>query len=223
MCGLAPVKAAFKRVWETSNLIVSMNAVIVWRQWSLDETCQPQTKVLCINQNPFSNPGLDCVQVMLPMVSVTESSGGLEVVPRRHRKYAKAAYLSRYPYMAHHGDWCPLEATDPMQSDGALLHAFGGDLVLWDLHNVHDGLVSTVVTTATVSHPELAWISITVAMTPRALAGNKVQQLRRHGFAAGELFNHCPHEAATSLGIIKHKLLWACARINLSEAQKALP
>ena len=116
-----------------------------------------------------------------------------------------------------------LDEDDPLQSQTVLLQAGAGDLILWDSRTVHGGLVGS-------GHPpphqagpvELARLSVTVAMTPRCLASAEVQRLRREGFAAGESFNHCPHEAGSSPGTIKRKLPRACPRPELDEWQQAL-
>lgn len=98
--GIPGVKAAFEQVWEDSDLIVSMDAVIAWRPWWHEEAWRPRTEGLHLDQNPFSKPGLDCVQGMMPLIDVTEATGGLEVVPGSHLEEAKAAYRERYPGMA---------------------------------------------------------------------------------------------------------------------------
>ena len=220
--GLPGVKAAFERVWATRDLLVSMDSVIAWRPWQLDESWRPQTEGLHIDQNPFTKPNFECVQGMVPLIDVTERSGGLQVVPKSHFEDERAIFRERYHWG---GDWCPLDSDDPMQARGVLLLATAGDLILWDSRTVHGGLVGTGCAGDDgdrVEETELARLSVTVAMTPRERASKKVQTLRRAGFAAGESFNHCPHEAGTSSGTIKRKLPRACSRVELSELQQAL-
>jgi hypothetical protein len=50
---------------------------------------------------------------------------------------------------------------------------------------------------------QLARMTCTVAMTPRAWASAEVQRARRDGFYQGQCFNHCPHEAGTSSGTLR--------------------
>ncbi len=86
----------------------------------LEETWRPVTEGLHVDQNPFSKPGLDCVQVffvfftyfslsspfnirfvrgvlqgMLPLYDVTHETGGLEVCPRSHLPEATEAFRAR--------------------------------------------------------------------------------------------------------------------------------
>lgn len=217
--GLPNVRKVYERVWGTDDLIVSMDAILAWRPWHQNKTWQPHTEGLHLDQNPFSKPHLDCVQGMLPLLDVTEGTGGLQVVPRSHLDAAKEEYKLRYPECAGSGDWCPLGHDDPMQAGGILLQASAGDLVLWDSRTVHGGLVGTG---SGLVCDELARLSVTVAMTPRELANEQVQRLRREGFQAKESFNHCPHEAGTSSGTIKRKLPRTCVRLELNDVQQAL-
>ena len=216
--GLPGVKAAFERVWARADLLVSMDAVLAWRPWRLEPSWKPRTEGLHIDQNPLLKPQLECVQGMMPLMDVTERSGGLQVVPRSHSEEARVELRGRYAGWGW--DWCPLHCDDPMTARAVLLLASAGDLILWDSRTVHGGVVGT--DGGDGAQKELARLSVTVAMTPRERASEQVQSLRRAGFAAGESFNHCPHEAGTSSGTIKRRLPRACARVELSEAQRAL-
>ena len=204
-----------------------MDAVILWRPWSADGAGDgapagwpaPRTEGLHIDQNPFSKPGLDCVQGMMPLLPVTASTGGLAVVPGSHTDEAKAVFKQRYARMEHQGDWCPLDSGDPIERDSVLLLADAGDLILWDSRTVHGGVVGTGQPSP---FTEMARMSVTVAMTPAALASDAVRQRRREGFAAGRSFNHCPHEAGTSSGTIKASRKAGYGAFELSPEQLAL-
>jgi ectoine hydroxylase-related dioxygenase (phytanoyl-CoA dioxygenase family) len=181
-------------VWSTTDLLVSMDAVIAWRPWRLDESWRPQTEGLHMDQNPFTKPKLECVQGMMPLIDVTAHSGGLQVVPRSHSEEVQARL--RESYSGWGGDWCPLRNDDTMTARAVLLLASAGDLILWDSRTVHGGMVGTDATTSgamdesgnsgrTQQETQLVRLSVTVAMTPRARASEQVQSLRRAGFAWG--------------------------------------
>eukprot|EP00040_Diaphanoeca_grandis_P039308 m.258732 g.258732 ORF g.258732 m.258732 type:complete len:312 (-) comp36976_c0_seq1:230-1165(-) len=221
--GIPKVKEVFTKIWNTGDLIVSMDAVILWKPYFAvgDErkSWRPYTEGLHLDQNPFSKPHLDCVQGMMPLIAVTTESGGLQVVPGSHTNAAKTAFKLQNKHMKGQGDWCPLKRNDPMYSDAKLLLADEGDLILWDSRTVHGGVVGTGVPPP---QSELARISVTVAMTPRSKANEHICARRRAGFSRGESFNHCPHEGGTSSGTIHARRKPGYHDFKLNDAQNAL-
>jgi hypothetical protein len=112
--GLPRMRDVFSRIWNTPDLITSMDAVIIWRPWTEGAKVEawrpkfasagelpdepavepavstfstfppPRTEGLHLDQNPFLKPHLDCIQGMVPLYPVTRDVGGLEVVPFSH-------------------------------------------------------------------------------------------------------------------------------------------
>ena len=165
--GLPRVQNAFRRFWGVNDVITSMDACIIWRPWyagakalpwrprssttpsSTPTTTPsgfppPQSEGLHLDQNPFSKPQLDCVQGMVPLLPVTPTYGGLQVVPRSHTADGRAALLEKHPELeerwAGAGDWCPLPPSGRSKK-ALLLEAEPGDLILWDSRVVHGGRV----------------------------------------------------------------------------------
>lgn len=208
--GLTCVKQAFGFIWGTmerpeEDLLVSMDVVLLWRPWWINSTWLPETEGFHLDENPFKpprtkgpHPNLDCVQGMVPLLPVTQETGGLQVVPFSHEGEKKIALRARYPqWQKQKGDWCVLPRSDPIQDEGGLLLLAGpGDLILWDSRTVHGGRVG-VAPAGSVPHcaeaVELARMSVAVAMTPRALANSEVEKMRREGFLCGKPFTHRPH------------------------------
>lgn len=60
--GLPTVKRCFSLLWETEDLLVSMDSPIIWRPWWLKGQWKPVTEGLHLDQNPFKKPHRDCVQ-----------------------------------------------------------------------------------------------------------------------------------------------------------------
>lgn len=198
---LRKIKACFAAIWDTDDLLVSMDAVLVWRPWwvgngKAQRISRPVTEGLHLDQNPFDKPYFDCVQGMVPLLPVTKQSGGLEVVPLSHLERAKVLTKRQNSRWKGQGDWCVLDETDPMQHCTELLLAEAGDLILWDSRTVHGGRVGAGSGEVT----DLARLSCTVAMSPRTMASAEVQRKRIEGQARGDAFNHCPHEAGSSSG-----------------------
>eukprot|EP00931_Biecheleriopsis_adriatica_P018343 TRINITY_DN1288_c1_g1_i1.p1 TRINITY_DN1288_c1_g1~~TRINITY_DN1288_c1_g1_i1.p1 ORF type:complete len:325 (+),score=56.86 TRINITY_DN1288_c1_g1_i1:65-1039(+) len=196
--GWPGVKQAFARLWDTENLIVSMDCALIWRPWWLKSKWRPITEGLHLDQNPWGKPDLECYQGMVPLLAVTDASGGLQVVPDSHLDEAKAEFKLSHPHLRRCGDWCMCD-DDDLNQKALLLHAEPGDLILWDGRTVHGGRVGT----GLCNKVDLARMSVTVSMTPRAWASDHVLQQRQEGFRKGENFNHVPHEAGTSSGTVR--------------------
>ena len=149
--GIPKVKEAFTKIWDTEDLIVSMDAIISWRLWKgydpsiSNQTLppRPRSEGLHLDQNPFDKPYLDCVQGMIPLLPVNTETGGLQVVPSSHLDENKNIFKNRYPSMKGKGDWCLLSSDDHLYKDAVLLLAEPGDLILWDSRTVHGGRVGT--------------------------------------------------------------------------------
>lgn len=215
--GWPGVKQAFARIWDTEDLIVSMDCVLVWRPWWLQSEWKPQTEGLHLDQNPFNKPALECIQGMVPLLPVTECSGGLQVVPDSHSDEAKKEFKRTHKYLVDRGDWCRCD-DDDLREQAILLNAEPGDLILWDGRTVHGGLVGP----GNGSPAELARLAVTVSMTPRSWASDAVLQRRREGFRKGENFNHVPHEAGTSSGMVRAPVRRGFRPPSLTDEQLAL-
>mmetsp|Transcript_115108 Transcript_115108/g.358476 ORF Transcript_115108/g.358476 Transcript_115108/m.358476 type:complete len:332 (+) Transcript_115108:52-1047(+) len=216
--GWPSVKRAFASIWEADDLIVSMDCVLLWRPWWVDSDWKPSTEGLHLDQNPFSKVGLECVQGMVPLLPVTGASGGLQVVPGSHLDAAKDEFRRKHPHMRASGDWCPCDEEE-LNQKAMLLRAAPGDLILWDARTVHGGLIGTGHCDV---NTELARLSVTVSMTPRAWANHYVLQRRQKGFRKGESFNHVPHETGTSNGTVRAPVRRGFQPPTLTDAQLAL-
>mmetsp|Transcript_3006 Transcript_3006/g.6465 ORF Transcript_3006/g.6465 Transcript_3006/m.6465 type:complete len:337 (-) Transcript_3006:47-1057(-) len=219
--GCEGVQRAFAAIWDvrSEDLITSMDAVLVWTPWwrkpdneriglnaEYGGWARPSTEGLHLDQNPFDKPDLDCIQGMVPLLPVTPEVGGLEVVPFSHTPDAKERLKKDFPVLQRLGDWCPIGSRGSHTAGAFLIEANPGDLILWDARTIHGGRVGPGLPWGNDSSftppTQLARISVTVSMTPRSKASEKVQKRRRKGFQAGRAFNHCPHEAGTSSGTI---------------------
>jgi len=149
--GIKQVKEVFAKIWEKDDLIVSMDAILAWKKWKGYDTLVndsefpdiPRKGKLHLDQNPFDKPYFDCMQGMMPLLPVTEETGGLQVVPMSHLDENKIEFKKRYPSMKGIGDWCPLDTDDPLYQDALLIKASPGDLILWDSRTIHGGKVGT--------------------------------------------------------------------------------
>merc|ERR1711957_1087383 len=211
------------------------------KQAQRDQPKERKTEGLHIDQNPLVKPVRECVQGMLPLLPVTPASGGLEVVPGSHMKAFRTRLAVIHPDLADldlDEDFCLLREYGPcpeaefyseLEQHAVLLSAEPGDLILWDSRTVHGGRVPDAEASVREDElspsgcvEELARMSCTIAMTPRAFAMPRVIEAIRHGkvtslvvpgvldekdrcvllarragFEAGEAFNHCPHQESS--------------------------
>lgn len=193
---LESVRHVFSSIWGTDELLVSMDSVLLWLPWWINKEWEPVSEGLHLDQNPFFKREKCCVQAMVPLLNVTEQSGGLEVVPFSHRERETEQFrVAHQQYSRSPSDFCVLRDKDKLSSPPVLLKAMAGDLILWDsrlLHGGRVGLGNSVAADA--AAPELARISVPVCMTPRAFASASVQQRRRKRFQTGNTYTHWPHE-----------------------------
>jgi hypothetical protein len=147
---------------------------------------------------------------MVPLLDVSEASGGLEVIPNSHTPIATKMFKEDHPQYDRGefaSDWCPLRRRRPEYPAPILLMAKAGDLILWDSRTLHGGRVGNARATSknegqeTVSANsgrnivDLARLAVTVCMTPKSLASQGILAARRNAYKKGCTFTHWPHEA----------------------------
>jgi len=191
------VKSTFAHLWDTDDLLVSMDTFILWRPWWHNEEWTPTVERLHCDQNPVRKPGFHCVQGMIPLLPVTKRSGGLQVVPDTNTDEAQE-YLKNNYRISPVLDWCQLRENDKYIGTGMLLEVDPGDLILWDSRTIHGGLVGTGEKHAEdlLDNPELARLSLTVCMAPTSKATPQVLKQRRMAVENGWGLTHWPYEFA---------------------------
>mmetsp|Transcript_5629 Transcript_5629/g.6991 ORF Transcript_5629/g.6991 Transcript_5629/m.6991 type:complete len:376 (-) Transcript_5629:127-1254(-) len=142
--GLESIRNIFSQIWKTDELLVSMDSVILWLPWWKNKNWIPHSEGLHIDQNPFRKPDRCCVQGMVPLLDVTDITGGLEVIPFSHLSDAQNRFKLLHPYLERNfSDWCVVRNHDNKNAKPILLKAKAGDLILWDSRLIHGGKVGT--------------------------------------------------------------------------------
>ena len=217
--GNPDIKQVFAHIWQTDELLVSMDAMIMWKPWWQNPDWLPKTEGLHLDQNPFNKPDLCCVQGMLVLEDILQEVGGLQVVPQSHLPEAKARLMRKRPVLKHAGDWCVLGDPSPSQPQPRLVMAKAGDLILWDSRTVHGGVVGAGLA-ADSEAQRLPRLAVPVCMTPRAWATQEALEERLQAFDEGSVLSHWPHETAGTGG---HKVGSIVFRpIELTSEQRAL-
>lgn len=190
---LPSVKQAFAKIWDTENLVVSMDLMIGWRPWWVKGVNieKPRVERIHVDQNPVSKKGFRCVQGMLVLRDVTLETGGLQVVPRTNTDEVQAELAERYPNPMH--DFVQLRLKDPyiLNNAGRLLLAKAGDFILWDSRTIHGGFVGTGSKSRT-DEPRLARLAQTICMVPAKTCKKKTRKHRWNMFNKGRATTHWP-------------------------------
>lgn len=208
------VKDAFAKIWTAHNIslpkespmIASMDSVICWRPWWFCdfEDWEPKVEGLHCDQNPIDKEGFWCVQGMVPLYDVTETSGGLQVVPKSHSLKVQEM-LRPWSIPPHNiGDYIllPSSKTEPSQDlklshtlskEARLVKAEAGDLILWDSRLIHGGLVGKgkpIVGSEPNKSYDLLRLAVPICLMPRKGTPESVLSDRKEAFAKKYTMNH---------------------------------
>lgn len=190
------IRRAFEQIWETRDLITSMDAFICWRPWNKvrepkDGFQEPCVEGFHVDQSPKKR-GFHCVQGMIVLNEVTDESGGLRVIRGTHTDRVQDYIEKKYKA---YGDWCELRNEDPLVkfSDWELLKAQPGDLILWDSRLIHSGYVGTGYDDRS-QVKDLARLCMAVCMVPRDMVSPEVLEQRRKFFERGKATTHWPNK-----------------------------
>jgi len=196
--GLPPVRKIFERIYETEELLTSMDTFIMWRPWWLSpdgEDWGPNVERLHCDQNPVYRPGFHCVQGMIPLLPVNQITGGLQIVPDTNTDEGQDYLKTNYPGTRSGNDWCQLRPTDKYIGTGVFLEADPGDMILWDSRTIHGGKVGDGYKPGNAPPiPDLARLSLTVCMAPKSKASANVLERRRQAVIKGLTLTHWPYE-----------------------------
>ena len=188
------VKEAFEQVWNTSNLVTSMDTAIAWAPWTKSEY-PLRTEGLHLDQ---THSAFDTVQGMVVLYDVTKDTGGLEVVPGSHLKFDEISdkVPANWKKAYWDGNWGPLPPNVFPSGSGKLVEAKAGDLILWDSRTIHGGIRGE----GGGDPDELARLAVTVCMQPRRYLTSAIAKLRKEGFKKGWGFNHHPTDPVFTAG-----------------------
>lgn len=113
------VIGTFASLYETDELITSMDTWLVYRPWWNQDKAKedvegwkPHSEGIHSDQSPFYKRGFKCVQGMIPLIDVREHAGGLEVFPQTNTETAQEYLRVNYPYKDTPTDWLVLEHND---------------------------------------------------------------------------------------------------------------
>eukprot|EP00929_Paragymnodinium_shiwhaense_P092893 TRINITY_DN52927_c0_g1_i1.p1 TRINITY_DN52927_c0_g1~~TRINITY_DN52927_c0_g1_i1.p1 ORF type:complete len:411 (-),score=77.51 TRINITY_DN52927_c0_g1_i1:608-1840(-) len=142
---LPAVQAAFAAIWNTDDLLSSMDGLIIWRPWQSKpagvlEEWKTRGSWLHADQNPRKWPDRLAVQGLVALTAANpEETGGFVCVPGSHRPESLQKLIERYggDRLRKRGDFIPISEDDPLVEQTVALPVQPGDLVLFDSRLVH--------------------------------------------------------------------------------------
>ncbi|CAJ1942452.1 unnamed protein product [Cylindrotheca closterium] len=146
------VRKVFECLHGTSNLISSMDGVVLWHEK------QPRTDAgwFHLDQNPVSKPGKCGIQGLVNLLPVSEASGGNVMVAKSHKKFphhycsdrrsndsekhfCSDFYEQRLKELGSE-DWMEIDPNDEiiLQNEAIVTCLLKpGDMIIWDSRTVH--------------------------------------------------------------------------------------
>ena len=137
------IKDSFAAVWDDDDLLVSFDGVSLWRPrgrnpaWRTNQA----SSWFHIDQHPIGRPGFHCVQGLVNLLPMSESTGGNVVIPGSHRLFESLPerYEARMAKLPTSIDHFRFPNEDPLLGDPTpiMCHLEPGDLFLWDSRTIH--------------------------------------------------------------------------------------
>mmetsp|Transcript_27044 Transcript_27044/g.53241 ORF Transcript_27044/g.53241 Transcript_27044/m.53241 type:complete len:411 (+) Transcript_27044:66-1298(+) len=138
---LPGVRQSFEAVWEDDDLLVSFDAGNVFRPWKREKAWMTNGGWWHVDQNALRGPhrqGRVCVQGLVTYYDATVETGGLTVIPKSHLHHDEVC--AQAPAAKMKVDFVQLEPPHHavmQETDGILVCAKAGDLILWDSRTIH--------------------------------------------------------------------------------------
>lgn len=130
------IKRIYSQIWNTNELLVSLEGCGVFRNWYHDRNWKTSTGWYHVDQNPRLKPDLCSYQGFISLTAQNETTGGLIVFPRTHLRFKELVDVARRPK-----DFIPIPSMhsilDRGTAIGKLVQCQPGDYVIWDGRLVH--------------------------------------------------------------------------------------
>ena len=210
---LPPVKRAFELIWSTDQLLVSFDAMNIFRPPGSGETAdaiRTLSNWWHVDQGRLKR-GRHAIQGFVSLTDATTATGGLCVMPGSHVYHDELLSYTA----AHDKDYLQVPSPDinPLCRNPRFVTCHAGDLVLWDSRTVHCNTPALINGLAKGSPPaspvqrDLLRAVVYVCMTPASKASLEVLTHRRLAFAARQGTNHWPHEFDSSDGEMLERIV----------------
>jgi len=200
--GIPKMKEIFSTIWETDDLVVSMDAAGVTRPLEYNPDFVTRGGWFHFDQNGYQRKGRHCVQGLLNFLPSGPKDGGLTLVPRTNNlfdtlfatkdnlcdkfgsDFVKLTKPGLVPEIWNNPEYYPIKlCLDP------------GDFAMWDSRTAHCNHPASP--QAKLPKPEIRRLVSYICMTPLSHAKKNRKELideRLRAFRDGLTTSHWPHE-----------------------------
>jgi hypothetical protein len=191
---LPKVREAFRRIWNTNDLIVSYDGANVFRPWH-----HGFKKTVCgwwhVDQGR-AKQGRHAVQGFVSLYDANGGTGGLTVVPQSHLRHSEVVEDQQTP----ESDYCAVQGYSSVLQElpRRLVCCQSGDLVLWDSRTVHANAPAPEAPSAPADR--LLRAVGYICMTPKIFAPEDVRKQRRTAYEYRISTSHWPHKMDVGVG-----------------------
>ena len=189
---------AFSTLWQNKDLLTSFDGACVMRPWTHDASWKTQRAWFHVDQNPAVYPEFDCIQGLVNLLPMTQSSGANLLIPESHNHFA--TYSTRYPdivaNLPQNEHYFEIPAGDPILNKRNLrplrINLEAGDLLCWDSRTAH---CSCPGTDGQAIDPinNLLRATVFVCMVPHHMATTEVINARKQAVESQTTTTHRPH------------------------------
>ena len=173
------IKKVFADIWNTTDLISSLDCPIIWKTIPLIENIH-------VDQNPHYKKGFYCVQGMIHLTDTT--LGGLQIVPNTNTDDVQKHLCKTYPHIKQtKEDWLELYSDDPFYSNAIQIPCKAGTMILWDSRTLHGAYINN-------SKDLVARISFPICMLPANKLSEKFLLNREKIIKENKTLNHWANE-----------------------------
>eukprot|EP00960_Hanusia_phi_P075885 768478-Hanusia_phi.AAC.8 len=212
------VREVFAALWNTEDLLVSLDGLLLWRDWRTLDRIEYRTEEgwFHLDQNPRKKPDFCCVQGLLNLLPSSGYVEGNVLVAGSHHSFPqhflghnneelRSFYLSRLDELQDE-DWLEVHPQDHLLHDKVFCCDLdAGDLLLWDSRLVHCSYPSALGAVReeraepcsgdkeVLEHAQgLTRAAVMVCYVPAERATTRVKEQRAQAVARGATLSHWP-------------------------------
>ena len=202
---LPNIKKAFTKIWNTNELLVSYDAINVFRPYKWYPEWLTKSNWWHVDQHGLSR-GYNriCVQGLVTYYDVTQETGGLCVIPKSHIYYKEISLRNDNINQIQDFVTIPMKDSLLQTYDGILIAAKAGDLILWDSRTIHCNTCAIninkndIILNHSQENNDIIRLISYVCMLPISITSKEVIESRKHGYIHSIGTTHWPNKLVSN-------------------------